>query len=230
MPALQTHFIFWHYLSFSKCHLKNPEVLLHVEIYPMCSQILPSDNVYTVWCIIICALKILYKQSMQSCKQINKQKCKVKDWECTEGSTCTKQASWEELQEINNKLSCELTVEPCRLVDLDKRACSFFWKTKKDFINEANTGKVMMQTFPTTGVLSCIDELTEWVFIHKTQKTVVWDVEYFHWDLFLCYIFRVFLQAPSGLYRSFQEDFTVTQMHEHPSAFVHFKGIVISWK
>lgn len=78
--------------------------------------------------------------------------------EILSGSASTEQAPWEEFQEINNELLCELTVELCRLEGLNK--LDHGWLKNRDLINRAGDGRVMMQTFQTTQAFSCMDDAT----------------------------------------------------------------------
>lgn len=77
------------------------------------------------------------------------------------GSGSTKRAPWEEFQEINNKLLCELTVELCRLENLNK--LDHGWLEKKGgLINGVGDGQMMMQTFQTTHAFSCTEDAAKW--------------------------------------------------------------------
>lgn len=77
------------------------------------------------------------------------------------GSASTKQAPWEEFQEINNELLCEWcepTVELRRLEDLNK--LDHGWLRSRDLINGGGDGQMMMQTFQTTQACSRMDDAT----------------------------------------------------------------------
>ena len=97
-------------------------------------------------------------------------------------SSCTKLASWEEISEINNKLSSELTAEPCRLEDWDK--LDYAWLKKRDFLNETHDSKLMMQILHATGVFlfcffSYAAKVTELVFINPPKpENMIWKAEW----------------------------------------------------